>query len=441
MKHTVGFARALTLAATCLAVALPSSPPAAGASAEGAWSAEQEVPPLNEAHGLSRTGVFPDGTLVAAWEQDDVDGATSILRSTRPPGGDWTAPVSLPVDDLYSLDSIATRPDGSLQIAYSWQDGSIKHRVRSWEPDGSVGPVGLENQSDDYVLTGDVEGDVVAERLGSYSEAQGFTLDLRYHDGSSWRRLPKILGNPGDVFVPGPGDSVWMARYVEPRKVLEVRSWRPSRSAWQLEWSRAYPKGHSRKPPVYGLDLAVQGPGRVVLAFQERASGSSGSTMRVTSRRGSKGWTRPYVLQRLSADDRGTLLGPVVAAAQARAEVAWTSSAPRPGGTREVRIAQVTRGKPDVQRLAVVTHVPGFRGLYLDVDVRPGGDVLVTYVERRDGFGELVGWLGPHGALTATTLLRGTGAMLDDSAYLVPGLAGVFSYFRDGRLLSRVLED
>jgi hypothetical protein len=429
-----------------LLLAAGASVVAPAAAAPGPdWGPEQDVPPTDRVHELPRSAVFPDGTLVTVWEEDDTgsqDDLTRIFRSTRPPGGAWSEPLALPVADVWNLQAIAPRPDGSLMIAYGWEPRfpEILHRVRVWHADGTVGPVGLHNTSDDWTLSGDAEGDVVAERLGSYDEEHGFDHLLRYHDGTRWVRMPKVGADPRDTFVAGPGESVWMAGYDQARTVLRVRRWRPGAREWRVEWSRDYPSGHARKPLVEGLDLATGAAGRVTLAFLERAVGRRGDTLRSVTRRDRRGWTDPVALERVAPGERRIITAPVVAATGGRAEVAWTVSSPLLAGRRDVRLAGLARGETDVLTVAAARSFSGFRDLSLDVDVRTGGDVLVTYLDRVDDERVLTAWLGPHGALQGEQLIGDAGVMLGDAAFLVPGLAAVVSSAAGDRLLS-VSED
>ncbi len=376
---------------------------AAGAS-EPDWGLVQEVPPLGAVHSMPLSGVFPDGTLVAVWLHEGSgagDDDTQAFRSTRRPQGDWTDPQAFPVHDVKTLEKIATRPNGSLQIAYGWDPDSsrFKYQVRIWNADGTV------------------------EKAPEATTA-----------------TPSLTGDPGDSHASGPGESEWMAGYDVSRSKLIVRRWKPGMSKWKLEWSRNYPSGHRRNPFVDGLDLAVGGRGRVILAFQERAIGDTGATLRAVRRSARSGWTRPAILQRLPVDGNELLTAPVVAAVGDHAEVAWTSSAPGAQRVREVRVARLGSGGPDVRRLAVATAFKGFRTLSLDVDLRGDGDVLVTYLERRNDDRDLVGWLGPHDELSRTTLLEEVAGDVFTSV-LTPGLAAVVSRLGDDRLASRVLEE
>ncbi|MEJ7795798.1 MAG: hypothetical protein WKF50_09615, partial [Nocardioides sp.] len=394
---------------------------------------------------LPRTGVFSDGSLVSVWEHDDTgadDDLTRIFRSTRAPGEDWSAPEAFPVDDVWGLGSISTLPDGGIQIAYGWEPHfpDIVHRVRIWGADGSVTANGLGNTSDDYVLYGDADGHTIAERLGGYHEEAGFDHVLRYHDGVSWQRVPALGADPRDVFVAGPGESVWMAGYDQERTMLRVRRWAPGQSSWTLDWSRDYPPGHQRRPLVDGLDLAVGGPGHVVLAFQEREVGDTGATIRAVRHDPDAGWRPVRRLQRLAVGEHLTTTAPVVSAAGANVEVAWTSSAPQRGGARQVWLAQLGDGASAPRLLATVESFSGFRSLSLDVDVRDDGDVLVTYLERDGDMRNLVGLLGPSDQLERTVLLEDTGVALGEAAFLVRGVAAVVGAVRGELLLSRVAE-
>ncbi len=407
------------------------------------WGPVQDVPPAGGGHGLPMTAVFPDGSLVAVWADDTgpVDDRTAIYRSTRPPGGVWSPPERFPAAVAFQgLDSIASRPDGSVMISYRGPislDPTVKHRVRLWHADGTVGAASLASRSDDYSLVSDAEGDVVAHRLGSYSQRDGFDRVVRHYDAGTWRRLPEIDADPGDTFLPGRGESVWLAGYDAGRRTLRVLRWTPTTGTWTVQWSRAYPHSDRRQPRAPGFGLAASAEGRVVLAFTD------GGTVQAVERAGGSSWSKPVVLYRPAsdrADTRPALSGPVVSVAGENAEVAWTVPAPQDAFEREIWVADLDDGGPDVRRLATATAFKGFRDVSLDVDVRADGNVLVTYVQRRDDVRDLVGWLGPHGDLRSTTLLADVGGLLADAAFLVPGLAAVITTLRGDRLASRVVE-
>ncbi len=156
MRHTTRPSLVAASLSLLLGLVASGSAPAIGADGP-AWGPVQQVPPVGGSHDLPLTGVFPDGTLVAVWEYDDTgsgDDLTRIFRSTRPPGGAWGEPVALPVEDVWNLQAIAPLPDGGLQVAYGWEPRfpDIEHRVRVWNADGSVGPIGQGNTNDDYTL-------------------------------------------------------------------------------------------------------------------------------------------------------------------------------------------------------------------------------------------------------------------------------------------------
>lgn len=441
--HRIPLLATLALSAAMLVVPGLASGSVAGA-AGSPWGQETQVPPVEGVHTLPQTVAFPDGTLMAVWTYDDVrleDPPGTVLRSTRPPGGVWNEPITFGVPDVGRVNAIAPRADGGLEISY--RDASRDRRaqqVRTWRADGSLGKVTLSS-SEAFSLSADPEGDIVATRLGRDDQRLGVYRVVRYLSGEGdWQAVPSIGADHGDVFVTGPGDSVWMAGYDRAGTRLVVRRWTPTSAGWTVDWSRDYPSGHRGKPLVLGQDLAVTASGRAVLAFREREIESTGETIRAVRRRAGSGWARPAVLQRLAAHEHLTASTPAVAAAGTAAEVAWTSSGAQ-RGTRDIRIARLGTGGPDVRRLAVAGSFRGFRDMSLDVDLRDDGDLLVTYLQRRGSRRQLVGWLGTQDELDSTTLLRDASVMLGDSAFLVPGLTGVVWSVRGGLLVSRTAEE
>ncbi|MBA2768878.1 MAG: hypothetical protein H0U35_07070 [Sporichthyaceae bacterium] len=424
--------------AIALLLALPIAEAATGQVRAPTWGPVEDVPPVAVEHGLPRAGITPDGTVVAVWEQTETIGGergTAIWRSVRPLGGGWSEPERFPVDHIFGLSGIAVLPDGGVQIAYGWEPRfpDIKHRVRIWRADGTVGPVGLGNSADDYYLTGDAVGDTVAARLGSYDPELGFDHLVRYHDGAAWQRVPPPPASPRDVFVAGPGESVWMAGYNEHATRLVVRRWRPGADAWTVDWSRDYPPGDARRPLVEGLDLAVGGSGRAGLAVLEREVPEHGDTVYAV-RRGSRGdWGQPQQLQRLAKDQGGhAATAPTVGTSPdgRSVVVGWTApTAEQDGGTRRVLVAQREPDQPMRKRLLdTVGSFSGFRDLALSVSTRADGDVLVALVERRDDLRDTVAWLGPWDHLERTTLLRDSGGQ--PFGLLSPSVAAVVGTVR-----------
>ena len=441
MTRTARPTRALALATlwaiACVGTAVPATGAAAG-SADPGWGPAQDAPPYDS---LPRTVVFPDGTLMAVWTQrpSSSDTDMTVRRSTRAPGGSWTATEVLPTE-AYGFTGIAPGHDGALQVATAtWAGDRTEYEVRTWNPDGTVGEVSLSNFSSGYLLHGDAEGDLLAERVVRNKAAGGFHHAFRYFDGSTWQPLPAVAEEPRDLVVLGSGDSVWMASYTRPENTLRVRRWKPGMATWKVEWSRDYPSGHPNAPYVAGMDLAAGSRGRVVLTFSERATARTDTTIVAVRRVGRSGWTRARILQRVALKRGQVVTAPVVAAAGDRTEVAWTVPARRGTRKRVVRIARLREHGPQVRRLTRTTAFRGAWDLGLDVDVRDDGDVLITYVERQVDQRDLVAWLGPHDALGRTTLLEDVTADPVTSV-LVPGLAAVIASPEQGRLVSRVWE-
>ncbi len=422
--------------AASLGVGLPSGTSASGA--EPGWGPTQEAPPYDS---VPRTVVFPDGTLMAVWTQraSSSDTDMTVRRSTRAPGGSWTATEVLPTE-AYGFTGIAPGSDGVLHIATAtWAGDRSEYEVRAWNADGTVGEASLDNFSSGYLLHGDADGDLLAERIVPNKGGGGSHHTFRYFDKSTWQPLPEVAEAPRDLVVLGSGDSVWLASYTRPKNTLLVRRWKPGMARWQVEWSRDYPSGHPNDPFVAGMDLAAGSGGRVVLALSERATARKDATIVAVRRTGRSGWTRAGILQRVALTRGQVVSTPVVAAAGDRAEVGWTVPAQRGTRTRVIRIASLGEGGPDVRRLTRTTAFRGVPDLNLDIHVRADGDVLVTYVERQVDQRDVIGWVGPHGALGRTTLLEDVTADPVASA-LVPGLAAVIASPERRRLVSRVWE-
>lgn len=431
---------ALLIGVLAVVPSLGPAPTATGA-VEPSWGSAEPVPPHGGPHPLALTATFPDGTVTAVWLQATEGGGSRldvVQRSTRPPGGAWGDPVPLPVTDVGGLDAIAPGADGGLEIAYSLSAAVERpHQVRTWNADGSASEVSLDDAGSSFDLAADAEGDVVATRLGRYSEARGFRRAVRYldDDDGGWQVLPSLPADPRDRYLPGPGDTVWMAGYDQNRARLRVRRWSPRGATWSAEWTRAIGPRPLNKPLVQGLDLALGGAGRVVLAWQQRARGEVGAAVRVVRREGRSGWTNPLLLDRRAAAEHRPLSAPVVAAAGDHGVVAWSGPASIPG-LREVSTAWLTDDGADRRSLAVTGHFSGFGDLSLDVDLRADGDLLLTYLQRRGHRRQVMAWVGSWLDHAPTLLVRDAGVMRADSASLVAGRATVVATTGDGGLVS-----
>ncbi len=402
------------------------------------WGHEEEVPPAGGAHSQPIAVAFPDGTLVAVWihHDDRLENPPGLVRrSTRPPGGSWGEPESFPVPDVGRVNAVAAGRDGGVEIAY--RDASIVRKaeqVRTWRADGSLGEVTLA-ANDPFDLQADAAGDVVATRLGRYDGDGGFDRVVRHLGEGGWQSLPTIGADPGDVFVAGPGGSVWMAGYDTDDTTLRVRRWTPGMARWDLEWSRDFHRRPQYKPLVQGLDLAIGSAGRAVLGFQQREVRDVGASVRAVQRTGTTGWSKPVVVEQLPAGQRLTASAPVVAAAGPLAAVAWSSTSTG-HGFREINLASLMDGGVDRRQLGVTGFFEANRDLSLDVDLRADGDLLLTYLQRRGSREQVVAWVGAWNDLEVTVLLRDASVMRHDSAFLVPGLAAVVSGADGVRLVS-----
>ena len=412
---------------------------AAGPEPQQTWSHEEEVPPAGVPHSQSLAAAFPDGTLVTVWLHFDPrpeDPPGVLLRSTRPPGGAWSDPEVFPVQDVARLNAIAAGTGGGIEIAY--QDASItrkEEQVRTWNADGSVGEVLLES-NEAFDLEADAEGDVVATRLGRYTNG-AFNQVVRYRSAVGWRKLPSVRAHPGQVFRPGAGDAVWIGGYDGDRTRLLVRRWTPTTGRWNVEWSRDYDRAPQYKPFVQGVDLALGGAGRATFAFQQREVRNRGASVRVVQRAGRSDWTKPQVLEQLPAGQRLTASAPVVAAAGELGAVSWSSSVAG-NRLRDVNVAWLVDGAVDKRRLGVTDWFDGYRDLSLDVDLRADGELLMTYLGRRGHRRQVVAWAGSRNQLEVTVLVRDAGVPRSDSAFLVTGLAAVIATASEGRSVSFV---
>lgn len=410
---------------------------------EPRWSLAQEVSPAGEDHTSALIGVHPDGTLVAVWLHEDVDPETeervsTVLRRTKPMEGGWTEPVVLPVPGVVSLDAIAPQQDGELQVAFTvTPDAQPRHQVRAWHADGSVGDVALRSASDAFDLSADVEGDVVATRLGRRRKDQVLYRVVHHLGGSGWQRLPRLDADPRDLYLAGPGDTVWMAGYDRSRTRLDIRRWappRPGTARWSLEWSRDFAARRRGKPLVTGLDLALGDAGQATFAFLRRARGDSGAVMRIVQREATSEWGKPIYAGRQKSHHRQNVTAPVVAVAGDHSVVAWTE----PGGpdARDVIIAWVVEGVAERRQVGVSERIPGSMDLALDLDVRVDGEVLLTYFHRVGTRRQVLAWVGERHGLQVTRLVRDAGVMRGDASIFVPGRAAVLAQETDGRLLS-----
>ncbi|MGA8847353.1 MAG: hypothetical protein WB471_12130 [Nocardioides sp.] len=234
----------------CIGMAGPQATAAgltAGASGTG-WGPTQNVPAHDS---VPSTVVLPDGTLMALWTQraSSSDTDRTVRRSVRAPGGSWTAVEVLPTE-AYGFTGFAPGPNGSLHLATAtWAGDRTVYEVRTWNPDGTVGEVGLSNYSSGYLLHADDAGDLVAERVAHTRNAGSPRRVLSYFDGRSWQSMPGIPDMPtelSDLLVPGAGDRVWTVGYRSPGNTLRVRHWQPGMARWKVEWSRDYPSGRSK---------------------------------------------------------------------------------------------------------------------------------------------------------------------------------------------------
>ncbi|HEV7774053.1 MAG TPA: PKD domain-containing protein [Conexibacter sp.] len=196
----------LVIAAACLA--LSAGPVTAGAAG---WL--PATPPATTANGPSGAvvAVDPAGDAIAAWTDDDGNGAQSLIVATRPAGGPWSTPAPLASD--VGVDAPAVTMDATGNATVVWiesPDGSAfaAHARRRDAASGTWGttqtfPVAdVANVADPLTqVRADALGNVVAAWIEEDPNTDVASVHAAVADTTGSWSTPSTLSDPTDVTV------------------------------------------------------------------------------------------------------------------------------------------------------------------------------------------------------------------------------------------------
>ena len=308
-----------------------------------------------------------------------------------------------------------------------------------------MGPVELRDPDNSFSLQSDAGGDTLAVRFGRSGER--VTRVLFYDGGSGRRRVGVFTAHPGDSYALGAGDALWTSTFDPEVAQVQVRRLDVDSATSTVVWSRQYPKPpHRDSRAVFGVPLAANTSGDVVLAVHERSTQTQPDAVRAVRRVVGQGWGPLRVLHQLPDDVAGGSSVPVVAVDHdGRAVLAWAAPAEVADG-QDVLVTVWNRGADPVGRQLDRTRArSGFRDLGLQATVDDDGEALVSFVRLRGAGGSshtvLVGYTGDlTGDPVRTVLLDPSGGPVTVQQALDHGV-GLVVDRTDTGLVSRVLED
>jgi hypothetical protein len=302
----------------------------------------------------------PDGRAVTAWEGGPFT-APVIQASVRPPGGTWSAPVTVGTDARGPL--IGIDRSGNAIIAWMGATGAI-HTASlpvggSWTPAQTLATTnygsGLDmavNSAGSAVLTWAAKGTGV---VGTYADSGtilgGFAAPVKVG-------LPPYPGGRTSVALNDAGQAVMVwARGLGAANVAATRSAAGT-------WSAAVQLSANEAGK---LDVAIDGAGDAVATFEQYVPGTSIIALYASKLPAGGSWGPPALLSAPGDSVSNSLGGRVVADSAGTFVIAWTD-----GTTRTLNALTSPPGGGFGPAITLAPNVTQINGL----QIAPGHAVL-----------------------------------------------------------------
>ena len=302
----------------------------------------------------------PDGRAVTAWEGGPFN-APVIQASVRPPGGTWSAPVTVGTDARGPL--IGIDRSGNAIIAWMGATGAI-HTASlpvggSWTPAQTLATTnygsGLDmavNSAGSAVLTWAAKGTGV---VGTYADSGtilgGFAAPVKVG-------LPPYPGGRTSVALNDAGQAVMVwARGLGAANVAATRSAAGT-------WSAAVQLSANE---AGNLDVAIDGAGDAVATFEQYVPGTSIIALYASKLPAGGSWGPPALLSAPGDSVSNFFGGRVVADSAGTFVIAWTD-----GTTRTLNALTSPPGGGFGPAITLAPNVSQINGL----QIAPGHAVL-----------------------------------------------------------------
>jgi len=276
----------------------------------GSWSAPVTVPDTIDAKGFAQAVVAADGELTAVWEASDDADVTHLIRSaTRTPSGVWTAPVTLAAGDGDS-ETPAVAIDGAGTVTAVWQEQDGPYRTTlatrpAGGPWGAAAPLSsVSVETTDPHVVADTLGQVtvVWRSFDTTDQLQSVSRPA----GGAWGSVEPLSDVSGDAFEPdlavdaaGTVTAVWQAK-ASGKAVIHAAS-RPPTGTWTTPVPISDDTEFVERP-----DVVVDEAGTATAVWRWSAAGES--EMQASSRPPAGAWSDPTPVSTLPHVDVPTVL-------------------------------------------------------------------------------------------------------------------------------------
>ena len=278
------------------------------------------APMVQTTHAVTINALAPDGRAVTAWEGGPFT-APVIQASVRPPGGTWSAPVTVGTDARGPL--IGIDRSGNAIIAWAGATGTI--HTASLPAGGSWTPVhplatnygsGLDmavNSAGSAVLTWAAKGTGVGTYADSGTILGGFAAPVKVG-------LPPYPGGRTSVALNDAGQAamVW-ARGLGAANVAATRS---AAGTWSAPVQLSANEAGK-------LDVAIDGAGDAVATFEQYVPNTSIIALYASKLPAGGSWGPPALLSAPGDSVSNFLGGRVVADSAGTFVLAWTDGTTR----------------------------------------------------------------------------------------------------------------
>jgi hypothetical protein len=298
--------------------------------AGGKWSAPVRLSPFEEEVTILDPDVAVDaaGNAVATWTQYEGSGRAYIRTSTRPAGGEWSAPVNLtPIIGNVGSPSVAMDPAGDATVAWTEYGRETAVLRTSTLPAGSKAWSAPVNASP---------------------------------SGQNLQSQPVLVDAAGDTAL------VWLRRSTFQSNWTLEAALRPAGEGWQP--AVAQPSG---APTAYSPRAAIDGAGNVTVAWESfNESGANIESADVTL---GGGWGAPTVVEAVGGEPEYLAL-----AENSAGEAMVTYEAKEPG-TFKTRVRVASRPAGGVWQSPVILSPPGIRSVASTIALDSAGNATLLW--------------------------------------------------------------
>jgi hypothetical protein len=366
--------------------------------AGGKWSAPVQLSPFAEEISVLDPDVAVDaaGNAIATWTQYEY-GGSYIRASTRPAGGEWSAPIDLTPyvrpPDRVNDPSVAMDPAGDATVAWTeigretsvLRTRTLPAGAKEWTAPEIASPSGWSFQSQPVLV--DAGGDTALVWLRNATIQSKPTLEAALRPaGEGWQPAVALPSTANNLFMPRAGIDgagnvtvAWQSfgeggANIESADVTAGGGWGTPTVVEALPGSE----------PEF-LALAENSSGEAMVTYEAYEPGSFTTRVRVATRPAGGTWQSPVIL---SPAGIRSVASTIAIDSAGNATMLWRSQT-----VEDCITLQVLKKPAGGEWSAPVDLTPALRGFFIDeqaiegpvLAVNDDGDAAVAWLKRGEG--------------------------------------------------------